>query len=207
VSVDKKRPKMKNAIGLLFRLPQKGKVKTRLAKQIGADDALYYYTLMLDKVIFLCKSIKEVELIGFYKGYGENLNFDFPLIKQKGNNLGQIISNVIKDLKSLGYQKLIIIGSDSPDIPKYFFDDAIRSLDDFEYVIGPTEDGGFYMFGCICYYKGLFNGIKWGTNYVFNTLLSNIKKQGRSYKILPLWYDIDDKMSLDRWLNSQSIND
>lgn len=192
---------IKNAIALIFRIPERGKVKTRLAEEIGQEKALNYYSLMLNETINLSKKIKDTQLIGFYKGDDNLFNFDFPLIRQRGRNLGEIISNAINELKKLGYHKIITIGSDSPDIPEHIFYDAIKSLDEFEYVIGPTEDGGFYLFGCTNYSEELFSGIIWGTSLVFEILLRNIIDLNKSYKILPLWYDIDDKKSLIKWRN------
>lgn len=191
---------VKNVIGLIFKVPRKGKVKTRLAKEIGEEKAHYYYSLMLNKTVDLCKEIEKTDLIGFYKGSLNQINFNFPLIKQKGKDLGEIISNAIMELKKRGYKKIIIIGSDSPDIPKHFFYDAIQSLDEYEYVIGPTEDGGFYMFGCVSHSEGLFSGISWGTSSVFETLLKNIINLNKTFKVMPFWYDIDDKKSLAKWL-------
>lgn len=191
----------KNAIALIFRIPEKGKVKTRLAEEIGEEKAFYYYSLMLNETISLCKKVKNVELIGFYKGSKNLFPFNFPVIKQRGRNLGKIISNSINHLKNLGYHKIIIIGSDSPDIPEDYFYDALKSLDEYDYVIGPTEDGGFYLFGCTEYTEGLFLGIRWSTSLVFETISNNIIALGKSFKILPLWYDIDDIKSLDRWKN------
>lgn len=191
----------KNAIALIFRIPEKGKVKTRLAKEIGEEKAFYYYSLMLNETISLCKKVKNVELIGFYKGSKNLFPFNFPVIKQRGRNLGKIISNSINHLKNLGYHKIIIIGSDSPDIPEDYFYDVVKSLDEYDYVIGPTEDGGFYLFGCTEYTEGLFLGIRWSTSSVCGILLKNIAILSKTYKLLPLWYDIDDKKSLLRWQN------
>lgn len=190
----------KNAVGLIFKIPERGKVKTRLANEIGEENALTYYSKMLEETINLCKKIKSLQLIGFYKGNKNLCNFDFPVFRQRGRNLGHIIFNAIIDLKKLGYYKIILIGSDSPDIPEYFFYDALKSLDDFQYVIGPTEDGGFYMFGCIDCFKELFSGIKWGKPSVFKAFLGNIIDHGKSYKVLPIWYDIDNKKNLTKWL-------
>ncbi len=191
---------LENVIGLIFRVPQKGKVKTRLAKEIGEEQAFYYYSLMLDETVSLCRKIEKADLVGFYQGFLEQMKFDFPLIKQRGENLGEIIFNAIRELEKRGYNKKIIIGSDSPDIPKHFFYDAIRSLDEYEYVIGPTEDGGFYMFGCVNCSEALFSEIIWGSPHVFENLLKNIINIRKSYCIMPGWYDIDDKNSLERWL-------
>ncbi|MCX7769883.1 MAG: TIGR04282 family arsenosugar biosynthesis glycosyltransferase [Proteobacteria bacterium] len=194
---------MKNAIGLIFRIPEKGKVKTRLAKEIGEEGALYYYSLMLKEVIKISKNIKNSELIGFYRGDNRNFYSEFPLIKQKGNNLGEIIINATKELKKKGYTKIIIIGSDSPNIPERFFYETFDCLEDYDYVIGPTEDGGFYMLGCKNdINEDVFNNIEWGSNFVFDNLLNNLVILKKSVKILPLWYDVDNSESLHRWLNS-----
>jgi len=189
----------KDAICLIFRVPEIGKVKTRLAKEIGQVKAYEYYRCMLNETINKALKIDTAVLIGFYSGNKPKNGYDFPLYKQKGKDLGEIILNAVKKLKILGYRKIVVIGSDSPDMPEEFIKNALNLLDKSDFVIGPTEDGGFYLLGLTYIYDGIFCDINWGTHNVFEALLKNIIRQKKSFLLLPLWYDIDSKKELLRW--------
>ncbi len=188
-----------DAICLIFRVPEVGKVKTRLAKEIGEIKAYEYYRCMLNVTINKALKIDSAVLIGFYSGKKPKNGYNFPLYKQIGKDLGEIILNAVKKLKSLGYRKVVVIGSDSPDLPDEFIKDAFKLLDKTDFVIGPTEDGGFYLLGLTDIYDSIFCEVNWGSHNVFESLLKNIIRQKKSFLLLPIWYDIDSKKELLRW--------
>jgi rSAM/selenodomain-associated transferase 1 len=189
-----------NAICLIFRVPEMGKVKTRLAKEVGEIKAYEYYKIMLNETIKKVLNLGSAALIGFYSGNKPINGYNFPLYKQKGKDLGEIILNAVKKLKSLGYRKIVVIGSDSPDMPNEFIKNAFEALDNTDFVIGPTEDGGFYLLGLTDIYNCIFFEVDWGSQNVFESLLKNITKLKKTFLLLPIWYDIDSKKELFRWL-------
>lgn len=193
-------PIHEKAIGLIFRIPEKGKVKTRLAKEIGENKAYEFYCLMLNEVIQRVLAIKDVDLIGFYKGDKRHFNCGFRLFKQKGNDLGRIIENAIFKLKDIGYKRIVIIGSDSPDVPINFISNAFKFLENFDFVIGPALDGGFYLLALKDLPEGMFYEINWGTDSVLEKLIQNIVEKKKTFYLLPEWYDIDDLETLNKWI-------
>ena len=201
----------KSALGIFFRIPTHGKVKKRLANEIGEDAALTAYESMLEATIENVSRLKGIDLYGFYEGgiippnppllkggRGDYIN-KMPLILQKGNNLGERMYNAIQWLFDNGYQKVSLIGTDSPDLPLAFIKDAFQKLDSYKLVIGPSEDGGYYLIGMKNPFDMLFKNIEWGSDKVLKYTVSKAHSAGISYFLLPEWYDIDDLRSLSRW--------
>ncbi len=121
------------------------------------------------------------------------------LYAQKGNNLGERMYNAVQWLFDNGYQKVSLIGTDSPDLPLAFIKDAFQKLDSYKLVIGPSEDGGYYLIGMKNPFDMLFKNIEWGSDKVLKDTVSKAHSAGISYFLLPEWYDIDDLRSLSRW--------
>jgi|SRR4030043_3074 rSAM/selenodomain-associated transferase 1 len=201
----------KSALGIFFRIPTHGKVKKRLANEIGEDAALTAYESMLEATIENVSRLKGIDLYGFYEGgiippnppllkggRGDYIN-KMPLILQKGFNLGERMYKAIQWLFDNGYQKVSLIGTDSPDLPLAFIKDAFQKLDSYKLVIGPSEDGGYYLIGMKNPFDMLFKNIEWGSDKVLKYTVSKAHSAGISYFLLPEWYDIDDLRSLSRW--------
>lgn len=189
------------ALALIFRVPELGQVKSRLASEIGVERAFFYYNKMLYETLEKLMGYKEADIIGFYKGSKEKVNFNIDLVQQKGENLGEIILESISELLDRGYQKVIVVGSDSPDLPTNFISEAFDMLGSSDIVIGPSEDGGFYLLGCKTKIdSAIFYDIKWGSSSVLKSLKENLQLANIKYSELPIWYDVDDLNSLNRWL-------
>ena len=193
----------KSALGIFFRFPALGKVKKRLADEIGENAALTAYESMLKSTIENVTKLEGIDIYGFYEGEGTSLNplpsITVPLISQKGNNLGERMYKAIQWLFDNGYQKASLIGTDSPDLPLAFIKDAFQKLDSYKLVIGPSEDGGYYLIGMKNPFDMLFKNIEWGSDKVLKYTVSKAHSAGISYFLLPEWYDIDDLRSLSRW--------
>jgi hypothetical protein len=192
----------KSALGIFFRIPLYGKVKKRLAAEIGKDAALKAYRSMLYATIENAFRIQGIDIYGFYEGEVTAV-IDFqkkiPLILQKGNNLGEKMCNAVKLLFNKGCEKVSLIGVDSPDLPFAFITDAFEKLDSHDLVIGPSEDGGYYLIGMNKPFDTIFKDINWGYENVLKDTVSKAKASGISYFLLPEWYDIDDLNSFNRW--------
>jgi len=109
------------------------------------------------------------------------------------------MSNAIQWLFQKGYEKVSIIGADSPDLPPSFITDALEKLDSHDLVIGPSEDGGYYLIGMNRSFDIIFKDVNWGYKNVLKDTVSKADAAGISYFLLPEWYDIDDLNSLNRW--------
>ncbi len=194
------------ALGIIFRTPEYGRVKKRLALEIGAEKTLSIYRAMLTTILKKVVNLKYIDIYGFYDGsFPEEAASRFseiPLVHQKGKDLGERLYNAVDYLYVRGYGKIVLIGSDSPDLPPEYISETFSGLDSFDIVIGPSEDGGYYLIGMKKPVDFLFTDIPWGCPDVFKKTIFTIKTQGLSYYLLPRWYDIDDLKTLKRWLIS-----
>ncbi len=201
-----RRRKMRNALIIFARYPEAGKVKTRLAASVGNDKAAAFYKAWAEKIFFESKRSKLItHRYLFYSepDDGEKMkswtNNGFLLYPQKGLGLGERIKqafNKVFDDKMLG---AIIVGTDSPDLTGDIIDKAVMQLEKYDVVIGPAEDGGYYLLGMKRFYPELFDGIHWSTTYVLNQTVQKIEELGLSYYRLPVLMDIDTFDDLNRW--------
>ena len=179
--------------------PELGKVKTRLAKTIGNEQALMIYVKLLehthavadkvfaDKAIFYSNKVQEFEILDYYK---------FPKFLQKGKDLGERMDRAFGQAFGQDYDKVVIIGSDCIEISAEIIEDALKALDDNNVVIGPAKDGGYYLLGMDRHYPHLFKNKVWSTSDVLLDTILDIKKLKLSYALLPTLSDVDEEKDL-----------
>jgi uncharacterized protein len=206
----------KGCILVFVRTPEKGKVKTRLANVIGNDAAFHLYMSFVADELDMLRTLFFDVIICFHphteRESIENwLKHDFDLMAQHGDNLGQRMDNAFEEVFSRGYQQALLIGSDLPNLPSSIILDAFNHLTHYDSVIGPCEDGGYYLIGfrAHTYYKEIFMQIEWGTARVYEQTLLSFHEKHLNYYTLIKWRDIDDhkdliwlKRSLDKDPNS-----
>lgn len=188
-----------NALIIFAKAPVKGKVKTRLQKNLSQTKALKLYKEFLLQAVSIAEKVKDCKkIIACYPDenhpYFKTLakRFGFYLIKQYGKDLGERMESAFTELLNDGYKKVIIIGCDSPSLPKEYIDDAFIALDKKSLVVGPSCDGGYYLIGVKGAAPPIFKNMKWGTKDVLKETLKRMpKKQLFSIYLLPFWYDID----------------
>ena len=188
-----------NALLIFTRNPELGKVKTRLAKTIGDTDALQVYKDLLlhtmeqtqhlscDKFVFYDNEIIK-EDIWNEAIYQKN-------IQSKGN-LGMKMQTAFEQLFSKGYTNCIIIGSDLFDLKSEMITTAFTALKSNEVVIGPAEDGGYYLLGLKAMQSSLFENKDWGTSTVFGATMKDLQAD-KTY-LLPILNDIDTFEDLEK---------
>lgn len=189
----------KVALLIFTRNPELGKVKTRLAKSIGNEKALYVYQELLAHTRKIASEI-EVDRFLFYSEIViENDLWSTELFQkemQKGTDLGEKMANAFSFVLDKGYEKAIIIGSDLFDLNKKHINKAILALDNNDIVIGPAEDGGYYLLGKKKTHQSLFENKEWGTSTVLKDTLKNCE----SLKVhqLEILNDIDTIEDLNK---------
>ncbi|MGO4820667.1 MULTISPECIES: TIGR04282 family arsenosugar biosynthesis glycosyltransferase [unclassified Flavobacterium] len=181
-----------NALLIFTRNPELGKVKTRLAKTIGDVKALAVYNDLLlhtmqetqqldcDKFVFYDSTIVEDDIWA-------TANFQKKL--QAGGDLGQRMRQAFEDLFELGYQNCIIIGSDLFDLKAIIIEDAFEKMLTNDVVMGPAEDGGYYLLGLKKSTALIFENKKWGKETIFQETLKDLK--GQQVGLLQTLNDID----------------
>ncbi len=186
---------MKNATIIIFvKNPDSVPVKTRLAKSTGKEFAVKIYKKFIVDTI---NAVKEVNFPYFIFSYPDK--FNKISIIQKGKDLGERMYNAFKFAFNKNFKKAIIIGSDIPHIQPETLIEASNKLDNYNYVIGPATDGGYYLIGTKreCLKKEVFENINWSTSEVLNQTLKKLK----NFYLLEENYDIDSLNDLNKFFN------
>jgi rSAM/selenodomain-associated transferase 1 len=180
---------MKKILVVMAKKPEKGKVKTRLCPPL---EQVSRVKNVLAALAFTPESAKN-----FFR---EIVPRNFELIPQNGLDLGERLANVFKELFSDNFEQIVIIGSDSPTLPissieKSFF---LLNKRDIDVVLGPCDDGGYYLIGSKSFISSLFEEISWSTSKVFNETIKRIEVSNLRLATLPVWYDVDSMDDLKR---------
>tara|TARA_Y100001947_G_scaffold143395_1_gene136386 strand:- start:128 stop:748 length:621 start_codon:yes stop_codon:yes gene_type:complete len=182
----------KNLLLIFTRNPEFGKVKTRLARDIGHQAALDIYKFLLAHTAKICTPLDTEKAVYYSEEIPNNDLWNaavFQKKKQVGEDLGERMQNAFAEGFNLGYSKIIIIGSDLYDIETKDLEQAFKVLNNHEIVIGPAEDGGYYLLGMKQLYPKLFKNKNWGTATVLQDTINELKKS--NYKLLEKRNDVD----------------
>lgn len=190
---------MDNLLIVFLKNPILGRVKTRLAKDIGNESALQVYLKLLDINLQCILNFKgEVHLyfdsfLPEEKTYPKHLK----LFIQKGNDLGERMSNAFQNSFEKGFKKCIIIGSDCPAIEPKHLEKSLTNFDTTDVVFGPAIDGGYYLLGMNKYYPELFKNVEWSSEKVLDQSISICINKNLKHQLLEPLRDIDTKDDLD----------
>jgi rSAM/selenodomain-associated transferase 1 len=178
--------------------PEKGKVKTRLAAAIGDPMAVKLYRrFLLEMLVTLNKGT-----FLFYLCYYPQNSLDslknwlgdhYLYMPQNGQDLGERMKNGFLEAISMKFKRVILIGSDIPDLSLAFIEEAFGSLREKDAVIGPSFDGGYYLIGFRdkTFSPRAFDGIHWNTESVFKETLRALEQEGLAVHALQPLRDID----------------
>ncbi len=184
------------------RLPERGRVKTRLAASLGDDRALALYRAMLsDRLQSVGRPTGELEIEVVWAptaaADGATLRRafgDFPLAMQTGETLGDRMSMAFSERFFFHRtQKIVAIGIDDPLMPRALIDDAFALLESCDWVMGPATDGGYYLIGCrsAAFDVEIFSDMEWGTARVLAETVGRIRSWNHTVAMLPERSDID----------------
>ena len=168
----------KNLLLVFTRNPELGKVKTRLAKTVGNATALKIYTFLLKRTRDIVVKVSADKAVYYSVKVRENDIWDasiFQKHQQVGEDLGIRMLHAFKNGFKAGYKKVIIIGSDLYDLTSETIENAIIALENNEVVIGPAEDGGYYLLGMNSLEEKVFKNKEWGTETVRKDTLEDLK--------------------------------
>ena len=183
--------------GLFGKHPSPGHVKTRLADEVGAEVAARLYAAFMDDLAFRFRAEGEHRILGFGPadsvGYFEQYaKLGYELWPQPDGDLGQKIISFFKySLKEEG-SRAVLIGTDSPTLPKEFAEQAFEMLNEVDCVLGPATDGGYYLIGLRRPMPSLFENIAWSGASVLMQTVQRVAAAGMSLGLLSPWYDVDD---------------
>ncbi|EPY2305597.1 TIGR04282 family arsenosugar biosynthesis glycosyltransferase [Clostridium sporogenes] len=194
-----------NALIIMTRIPVPCKTKTRLMKILTGQQCSEIHKCFLKDVFNMCKSLKES--MDIYVTYSDEGDFSIiePLVPsfarafpQEGKDIGQRMENAVDEVLRKGYEKVVLIGSDIPEIQ---IKDILMAFDILEYkdlCFGPTFDGGYYLVGMKKLNKIVFKeDIKWGDKSVFYSTMNLLNKENLTVDFTEKYEDIDTKEDLE----------
>lgn len=208
-----------NALAIFCRAPRLGKVKTRLAQTHGDEFALGLYRAMLADSLELGRALAPaVETFACFTpddGFeGENSLRELwngPKIAQCEGDLGAKLLDCFVQLRGKGFEKIVVVGSDSPDMWLAWLQKAFRQLERVDSIMGYTADGGFWLFGASKSLPShIFDGVVWSGPQVSNQIIANLDNQNPKRwrrTFLSQWFDCDDKKDLKELRGRLSFSD
>ena len=182
----------KNLLLIFTRNPELGKVKTRLAKDVGDQAALDIYKFLLDHTVSITEDLPITKEVYYSEKIHENDIWDSTIYQKKqqlGEDLGDRMLHAFATGFNNGYSNIIIIGSDMYDITSEDILEAFKKLDTNDFVIGPAEDGGYYLLGMRKLEPAIFANKVWGTNSVLKDTLQDLDKESKV--LLEVKNDVD----------------
>ena len=190
-----------NCLIIFIKNPALGKVKTRLAKEIGEGPALAVYLKLLNHTLSVTQNLscdKVVCYSDFVDMEDDWENEIFEKSIQSGGDLGQRMKNAFFNQFNSEYKKVCIIGSDIPGLSEEIVNEAFNGLEARDAVIGPARDGGYYLLGMKKLISQLFENKIWGGDRVFESTLEDFRNLNLTYHQLPMLLDIDTKNDLEK---------
>ncbi len=188
---------------IFIRNPVPGKVKTRIARTTGDQAAYRIYLQLLEKTRLaaestpVCRHLYYADEVNTHDDWPENL---FTKYAQCDGDLGQRMAHAFQNAFDAGARRVVIIGSDTPEITPDILRRAFQALEGFDLTIGPVPDGGYYLLGMNIFHPELFEGIVWSTHTVRSKTLAIAENLGLSVFTLPILHDIDTEID---WLDYQ----
>ena len=185
------------SFGIFCKHPRPGHVKTRLAEHIGPQAAVHLSAAFIDDLTLEFRSVADRRILGFWPAdaasyFQHFARIGFDLWPQPDGDLGARMSAFFSATIQNDDDRAVLIGSDSPTIPKEYVKQAFERLDDVDCVLGPASDGGYYLIGLRRRSSAVFKEITWSGSSVLDQTVQRIAAAGLSLALLPPWYDIDD---------------
>lgn len=193
------------AVTIMAKAPRKGEVKTRLCPPFTTTEAAELYRCFLLDKIEQVRSLKAASPAISYtpvegKAYFEELAPGFVLIPQQGPDLGSRLANGFDQLFAQGYTGALAIDSDTPTLPTDFLEQALDllAIPSTDLVLGPSDDGGYYLIGLRQLHRELFEGMAWSTHHVMPETIKRAEAKGLKVETLPVWFDVDTPDDVER---------
>jgi len=194
------------AVAVMAKVPGMAVVKSRLHESLGEERATELYRcFLLDRLDAVATLRNIAGVVAFTPPEAETLMRALAppalrLVRQRGADLGERLSRILTELLDRGHAGAIAVDSDSPTLPMAYVAEAAKILSGSrsDVVLGPCEDGGYYLVGVRCPQPALFEGIPWSTDAVFAMTLDKARARGLSVHVLPRWFDVDTEADLRR---------
>jgi rSAM/selenodomain-associated transferase 1 len=194
---------MHNALLVVAKQPVPGQTKTRLSPPLSMNEAADIYECFLRDTLDLIRIVPDVKKFIVHlsedgHGYFNRLAPDMGLMKQRGMSLGERLDNLLSDVLADGAAKAVVMDSDSPTLPAHYLGQAFDLLETADVVLGPTDDGGYYLIGVKRPQPHLLRKVQMSTPNVLADTLKIASDTGVKVALLPAWYDVDTVEDLQK---------
>ncbi|HEY7542414.1 MAG TPA: TIGR04282 family arsenosugar biosynthesis glycosyltransferase [Methylomirabilota bacterium] len=189
----------------MAKAPSPGAVKTRLCPPLREAEAAALYRCFLVDKIAAVRTLTGARPVIAYTPDDAQAEFaalapGFALVPQRGPDLGARLHSTLASLLAAGHAGAIAVDSDTPTLPREFLQRAVDSLlrPGPDVVLGPTEDGGYYLIGVRAAHRSLFDDMPWSTSAVREITLRRAAAAGLQTACMPAWFDVDTPDDLRR---------
>jgi rSAM/selenodomain-associated transferase 1 len=203
MSNERSSPDHRDAVVFLTKWPEPGRVKTRLGQHMGQTEAAELYSRF---VLDLANTLGHLpcDTLCFYDPSVQTERFapwlgpSHRYVAQQGHDLGQRMTEAFTWAFTHHYERVVVIGTDSPDLPLAFLQQALDALHTRDITIGPSQDGGYYLIGFSRpgFTDTVFEDIAWSTPRVYQQTCDRISQTRCQVHTLPAWYDVDTQEDL-----------
>jgi rSAM/selenodomain-associated transferase 1 len=184
-------------LGVFAKHWQPGAVKTRLAVAVGAQTASELYQGFLQTLLQRLGTVGDVRTIA-YTPAERRTEFErlagtaWRIAPQSEGDLGRRLDDFFTAAFAAGAREVVVVGSDSPNLPVPLVDVAFARLSGVPVVLGPATDGGYYLIGAADRVPPIFSGVAWSTSDVWRQTIDCLNEAACPFAVLPEWYDVDD---------------
>jgi rSAM/selenodomain-associated transferase 1 len=195
-------------LAVFLKQPRPGRVKTRLETRLSAEDAADLYTAFLWDTVTLVARSSARRLLFFHEGPPPSTFLPAYVwrpaqeraleIPQRGGDLGERLAGAVDDAATGGNLPLLILGSDSPDLPLPALETALAALATHDLVLGPAHDGGVWCIGLARPVPSCFEGVPWSSSRTGRILGNRARTLGLNLAEVETWYDVDEIEDVER---------
>jgi rSAM/selenodomain-associated transferase 1 len=203
-----------SAVVVMVKAPRSGLVKTRLTPPLTKEDAASLAACFARDVVNCASGLADVVIIAYAPAGGRAAlettlrRGDLLWLEQQGADLGERLDAAAAHAFARGFGPLVFLGADSPTLPPSLISQAFQVLatEQSDIVLGPTDDGGYYLVGLRHQTPGLFQNVAWSTPEAYAQTARNARRLGLRLHELPRWYDVDTPADLSR-LRAELLTD
>jgi hypothetical protein len=190
----------------MAKVPGAATVKSRLHAALGAERATALYRCFLQDTMEMVAAVPDVARVVAFTPSAARATMaalappGFALLAQREGDLGERLAGLFADLAAAGHPAAVVLGGDSPTLPAAYVRRAVHALEAglADVVLGPTDDGGYYLIGLSAPEPALFAAIPWSTARVLDATLESARRLRLTVHLLPRWFDVDTPGDLAR---------
>ncbi len=200
-----------SAVYVVAKAPRPGLVKTRLSPRVSLEQAASLARAFLLDTLLLARHARHVVVRAVCRDPAEAAivrelgGATLEVLCQGEPGLGAALEECFYHGIADGFDRVAVLGSDSPTLPSELVEQAFATLDRHDVAIGPSEDGGYYLLAARALHPSLFRGMVWSTDTVFHETLARCRRDGLCSAILPSWYDVDTGDCLARLIRELDV--